>query len=63
MCFLRVYFSFSASSLVSKIIFLSFRVVTAKNKNIDHQGKVCQHKLHMKPTTSVYSMIQQYDVG
>ena len=40
---------------------LSFRVDTSKNKNIDHDMELkklvllCQHKLHMKSTTSFYS--------
>ena len=48
------------------IIILRFRVGTSKNKNIDHRLKenctICQHKLHMKRTTYLYSVIQQCQV-
>ena len=55
--------------LVGKIIIviLSFRVSISKNKNIDHRVKEtcvisCQHKLHMKLTMSLFSVIQQCQV-
>ena len=48
------------------IIILSFRIGISKNKNIDHRVKetcaICQHKLHMKPTTSLCPVIQQCQV-
>ena len=50
------------------IIILSFRVDTSKNKNIDHRvKKTCailstQVTYETKPTTSIYSMIQQCQV-
>ena len=55
---------------VGKIIMitvLSFVVGTSKNKNIDMELKklvllLYQHKLQMKLTTSLYSVIQQYQV-
>ena len=42
---------------------LSFRVGTSKNKNTDYRVNgtcaICQYKIHIEPTTSLYSVIQQ----
>ena len=45
---------------------LSFRIGTAKNANTDHRVKetraIMSTEVNMKPTTSLYCAIQQYQV-
>ena len=45
-------------------IILSFRVGTSKNKYNHHLVKetCARHKLNIKPTTSLYTVIQQYQM-